>query len=266
VSRIEQIFRNLRGARRKALMPFLCAGFPAPGRLPETLAAIEAAGASVVEVGIPFSDPIADGPVIAAAMHEALQQGVTPEGVLEEIASARARLSIGLVAMVSVSIVRRLGGERGFCHACAAAGFDGLIVPDLPVEEAGELGEAAGATGLTLSLLVSPMTPDERAKRIAEASSGFLYVLARAGITGEREAAPDVAGPIRRLRGLTDLPLACGFGISTEAHVRAVVEHADAAIVGTALVRRMGEASRAGDDPAKAGGALVRELAKGLET
>jgi len=264
MGRIDDIFAELRGARRKALMPFVCAGHPAPGALGGMLGELERAGASAVEVGIPFSDPIADGPVIAAAMHEALEQGATPERVLEEIAEARSDLSIGLIAMVSVSIVRRLGGEAGFCSACARAGFDGLIVPDLPVDEAEDVAKAAGDAGLSLSLLVAPTTTDERAERIVNACSGFVYLLARVGITGERDAAPQIEDHVLRLRNMTNLPIACGFGISTAEHVRAVVQHADAAIVGSALVRHVDQASRAGEDPVAAAGEFTRRLAAGL--
>lgn len=269
MGRIDDIFGRLRARKAKALMPFLCAGHPSPGVLTRALPALEAAGASVVEIGVPFSDPIADGPVIAAAMHEALKQGATPRGVFEEIGAARNQTSLGLVAMVSVSIVWRIGiGET--VRMAREAGVDGFILPDLPPEEGPEVIEAVRAAGMTASLLVAPTTTPRRAERIVKACSGFVYLLARAGITGESGDAPDIAEPVRRLREITDLPIACGFGISTPRHVRAVVEHADAAIVGSALVRRMGEgrggggAAHAGSDPVEAGASLVRELAAGL--
>lgn len=250
-------------------MPFICGGHPAnmppQDAVPITallLPALERAGASIVEVGIPFSDPIADGPVIAAAMHEALRHGATPLAVFDQVASVRAELSIGLVAMCSISIVHRLGGAAGFCRQAAAAGFDGLIVPDIPLEESGEIREAAAGAGLRLSLLIAPTTPPARAAQIARASTGFVYLLARTGITGERQEAPQVAGLVRTIQDATDLPIACGFGISTPEHVRAVVREggADAAIVGSALVRRMGQAG----DPIAEAERFIRELAGGL--
>jgi tryptophan synthase alpha chain len=267
VNRIDSIFADLRAARRKALMPFVCGGYPSAHVTAAVLPALEQAGASVVEVGIPFSDPIADGPVIAAAMHEALRAGATPESVFDEVASVRARVSAGLVAMCSMSIVERMGGVNGFASEAARAGFDGLIVPDAPLEESMALRLAAADAGLTLSLLVAPTTPADRAVRIAAACTGFVYLLARAGITGESTSVPRIAGRAGDLRRVTSLPIACGFGIGSAEQVRAVVggsEGADAAIVGSALVRRMGEAGKAGGDPVRAGADFARELASGL--
>ena len=270
MNRIESIFRDLRAAGRRGLMPFVCGGHPFPRATAAVLPRLQAAGASIVEVGIPFSDPIADGPVIAAAMHEAIRPagaggcGATPMSVFDEVASVRGSLSIGLVAMCSVSIVYRMGGPAGFIQQARAAGFDGVIVPDMPLEESGDLAAAAKALGVCLSLLVAPTTPPARAAEIARASSGFVYLLARSGITGERSEAPQVEGAVAALRKATDLPIACGFGIGTADHVRAVVRHADAAIVGSALVRRMTETHRAGSDAVAAAAALVAELAGGL--
>jgi tryptophan synthase alpha chain len=215
-------------------------------------------------VGIPFSDPIADGPVIAASMHDAIKDGASPAGVLEEVASVRASLSAGLVAMVSASIVHRMGGAAGFAKRAAQAGFDGLIVPDLPLEESAPLIDAAGATGLTLSLMIAPTTPLKRAQDIAKGCTGFVYLLARTGITGENSEVPDLSGRIEKLRSNTPLPIAVGFGISSPAHVRTVVRHADAAIVGSALVRRISEAHGRNDDPAGAAARFFTELAAGL--
>lgn len=247
-------------------MPFLCGGHPNRGDLARLIPAIEGAGASVIEVGIPFSDPIADGPTIAAAMHEALQAGATPGTVLEEIAGVRARTGVGLVAMVSVSIVHRMGGPRGFVRQATQAGFDGFIFPDAPLEESGGLLDAAREAGASASLLVAPTTPMSRAAEIARASTGFVYVLARSGITGEQSQAPDVGARVRALREVTDLPIACGFGVSSREHVRSVVAHADAAIVGSALVRRISEAAKAGRDPVVDAKVFVGQLVSGLPT
>jgi len=262
--RIEQIFADLRAAKQKALMPFVCGGFPSPGFLPELLPKLEAAGASIVEIGFPFSDPIADGPVIAAAMHEALQAGSTVQTLLGEVAQVRDRTKLGLVAMVSISIVQRLGGPAVFAGRCKDVGFDGLIVPDLPYQESQEMRTAAAACGLSFSMLISPTSSLKRVEEIAAASTGLLYLLARAGITGEQTAAPEIAGRVNKLRGMTGLPIACGFGISTAEHVRAVVAHADAAIVGSGLVRRMSDAAQRGESVLDAAVNTVAELATGL--
>ena len=238
VNRIDTIFANLRAGNRKALMPCVVAGFPSPHMLAATLQSLQKAGSSIVEIGIPFSDPIADGPVIAQAMNQALQQGSTPSDILQEVAAIRDTLTIGIVAMVSVSIVQRQGNEK-FVHALADAGFDGIIIPDLDLDCAAPLFAAAQARGMSMSMLISPLTPPERMKKIVAMCRGFVYLLSRAGITGEQTGAPEVAEFVKRVRALTNLPLAVGFGISTPEHVRSVVRHADAAIVGSALVKLM---------------------------
>jgi tryptophan synthase alpha chain len=266
MGRIDEIFAGLRVGGRRGLMPFVCGGYPGPGSLGAVLAEVERAGACIAEIGFPFSDPIADGPVIAAAMHEALGRGATPRVVFDEVRAARDGAGVqklGLVGMVSVSIVWRLGVERTV-ELAKQAGMDGFIFPDLPADEGPELIERVKGAGLTASLLVAPTTTPQRAERIVRACSGFVYMLARAGITGESSAPPEIGERVAMLRGMTDLPIACGFGISTAEHVRAVVAHADAAIVGSALVRRMGQAHAAGEDVAAAAGAMVGELARGL--
>ncbi len=262
MGRIDEIFAQLRADESRAIMPFVCAGHPTPDATGPILEAIQAAGASIVEVGIPFSDPIADGPVIASAMHKALESGVTVERVFEQVQSVRERLSMGLVAMVSVSIVQRWGGPVEFVARAKAAGFDGLIVPDLPLEEADMVRDAAGESGLTLSFLISPTTSVKRAESLARASSGFVYLMARVGITGERRDMPDISPMVQTIRNATDLPIACGFGISTSEHVASVVGSADAAIVGSALVRRMEQAQ----DPASEARRFVEELSEGLRS
>ncbi len=271
MGRIDDAFHGLHqaGQSHKALMPFLCAGHPRPGMLKQLFEAMEIAGASIVEIGFPFSDPIADGPTIAQAMHHALEQGMTPAKVFEEVRAARASTSLGLVAMVSASIVLRMssGDPRVFCKQAADAGFDGLLVPDVPVEEAGPFRDAADATGLTFTLLIAPTTTRERAERIVTMCTGFVYLLARTGITGENAQgtqAMDIGARITALREMTNLPIACGFGISTAQQVTEVVRHADAAIVGSALVRRMSEAVQRGQDPVLVAQDFAGELARGL--
>jgi len=245
-------------------MPFVTGGHPTLDATKRVLPALEKAGASIVEVGIPFSDPIADGPVIASSMHEVLTAGVSVRDVFDALREARPRVSLGLIAMVSESIVMR-HGEAAFVDLAADAGFDGLIVPDADTEEgddctAAELAQTAGDRGLTCTFLIAPTTSEARIASIASLCTGFIYLLARVGITGERDAAPDIEERIELVRQHTDLPVAVGFGISKPDHVAAVTRWADAAIVGSALVRRMGEA----DDPVEAARAFVAELATGL--
>jgi tryptophan synthase alpha chain len=264
MNRIEVAFEKAKESGQGALLPFVCAGSPAADALPGLLVALESAGASVVEIGFPYSDPVADGPVIAAAMHTAIEQGITPEKIFDQVRSVREQLSIGLVAMVSVSIVIALGGSETFAKLAADAGFDGCIFPDAPLEESGGLIDACKDHGLTTSMLISPTTPENRVNDIARASSGFIYLLARAGITGEQTDGPmDIADRVRTIRKATKTPIACGFGISTPEHVGQVLKHADGAIVGSALVRRLLKAQYENKDTAHEAGVFVTELALG---
>ena len=245
-------------------MPFITGGYPTLDVTRNLLPAIDSAGADIIEIGIPFSDPIADGPVIAGSMHEALLQGATPTALFDLVRSVRGSLGAGLVAMVSCSIIMRHGLDT-FSSKAADAGFDGLIVPDLdssgPNSPAGQLRAACDRHDLTLSLLIAPSTTEARIPELVACSSGFIYVLARAGITGERDDAPEIQDIVNRVRAHTMLPLAVGFGVSTAEHVRMVGRSADAAIVGSALVRRLGQA----DDPVDAAASFVRELATGCQ-
>jgi tryptophan synthase alpha chain len=226
VNRIEVIFAHLRRERRSALMPFITAGFPSLDVTMNAISAMEAAGAKIMELGIPFSDPIADGPVIAAAMHDALQRGVTPATVFEAVKLVRRKTAAGLVAMVSDSIVQRMG-PPAFIRRAADAGFDGLIVPDIDMRDAAEVSRLAHDAELTFTMLIAPTTQPIRITAITRLCTGFVYVLARTGITGERDAAPEVAARVEQVRQHTDLPIAVGFGISTPAHVAAVTRPAD---------------------------------------
>jgi tryptophan synthase alpha chain len=225
--------------KRAALMPYLMGGFP---DLDSSRAAGEAAadaGADLLELGIPFSDPLADGPAIHAAATRALAAGVTPDGVLAVCESLSGRLPV--VLMVYANLVLAGGGE-GFCGRAAAAGAAGLIVPDLPHEEAGDLRSACEAAGLALVPLVAPATDDERLARIGAAARGFLYAVSLTGTTGERDALPEeLPRTVERVRAVTRLPVAVGFGISTVEQARRVAELADGVIVGSRVVRAAGE-------------------------
>ncbi len=264
MNRLENNFFELSALGERALMPFICGGFPRPGDTAKLLQSIERAGCRFAEVGIPFSDPIADGPVIAAAMHQALEQGVTPPKVFDEVHSVRETSRLAIIAMVSYSIVHKAGGPGPFCNHAKDAGFDGLIVPDLPLEESTDLIAQAKSRDLCLSLLIAPTTPFARAVEIAKASTGFIYLMARTGITGVSSGAPDVSTKVAALREVTKLPIAIGFGIGTADHVRAATEHADAAIVGSALVKRMSESIAQRRDPIMDAESMIRDLQKGL--
>jgi tryptophan synthase alpha chain len=258
---IAEVFAPLRARGQIALMPFLTAGYPDLATTEACLPAMEAAGASLIEVGFPFSDPIADGPVIQESYTAALSKGLKVADVFEGVRRARPRVSIPLVSMVSYSIVYRYGIDR-FVATAKGAGIDGLILPDLPPPEAEGICERVRAGGLDTVLLVAPTTTPERRAEIARLSSGFVFYLSVSGITGEREALPaDLAGNVRQLKGLTDKPVCVGFGISKAAHVAALRGVADGAIVGSAVVKRMrARLHDSSDLIAQEVGSLTREL------
>ncbi len=258
-TRIATAFARARSEDRPALMPYITAGDPPKPDLSTLIVGMADAGADIIEIGIPFSDPIADGPVIASAMFRSLEAGMTPAGVFDEVKKARAKTDVALVGMVSDSIVAHADRAR-FVAQAAEAGFDGLIVPDADTKDLEGLQEACKAHGLTLTLLVAPMSTGDRQREIVEKCSGFIYLLARAGVTGERQEAPDIAGRVAELRALTDLPIGVGFGIATADHVSAVGESADGAIVGSALVRRLHDAHEAGEDVATSAHDFVKSL------
>jgi tryptophan synthase alpha chain len=242
--------------KRAALMPYLMGGFPS---LEESVAsglAAADAGADLLELGIPFSDPLADGPVIHAAGTAALAAGATPHGVLGVCERLAARVPV--VLMVYANIVLTAGAEA-FVLRAAAAGASGLIVPDLPFDEAGELRAACDAEGLALVPLVAPTTTPERIAAIGADARGFVYTVSLTGTTGERDALPEgLAETVERVRASTEVPVAVGFGISTADQARAVAEIADGVIVGSRVVRAAGEGGAA------AVGAVVAELAEAM--
>ena len=251
MSRLDSIFCS----GKKALMPFIVAGDPSLEVTEDAICTMAAAGADIIELGIPFSDPIADGPVIAAAMQKALQNEVTTTDIVDLVSRVRSKVDVGLVAMMSYSLIHR-AGWKSCIDAFATAGIDGFIIPDIDVRDAKEVSEYCNEINVSFSMLVSPTTPIERIEHLASLSSGFLYVLARTGLTGEQKDMPDLAPRMAEIRAVTNLPLAVGFGISNRDHVQIVQETADAAIVGSALVRRMQESS----DPATAASQFVSEI------
>jgi tryptophan synthase alpha chain len=229
-----------------ALMPFVASGFPDLASTAAVLPALEAGGASMIEIGFPFSDPIADGPTIQAAFTDALAKGIRIGDTFGTVAAVRGTVSIPLVAMLSYSIVFRYGVER-FVKDAKGAGFDGLILPDLPPPEAQRVCKLIEAGGLDTILLVAPTTSSARRKEILDLCSGFAYYLSVSGITGERDRLPDdVTANVRALRELADTPICVGFGIHRAEQVAQLAGVADGAIVGSAFVKRMRDAGPGG--------------------
>ena len=264
---IQARFLALAEQRRCALMPFLMAGDPDLATTGRTLLALQAAGADVIELGIPYSDPLADGPVIQAAAARALAAGTTSARVLELLASLRGQLTTPVVLFTYANPLLNQG-MASFCRRAAAAGAAGLLVPDLPLEEAERLSPLAAAEGLDLVLLVAPTTPAARMARIAAASRGFTYLVSVTGVTGVRSQLESrVAGLVGQLKGFGATPVAVGFGISGTDQARQVRDWgADGAIVGSALVQRMATATAADADPAAAAAAFCATLRHALDS
>lgn len=254
MTRIGARFAALARERRTAFVGFVTAGDPSLARTVEIALALEGAGVDVLELGVPFSDPLADGPVIQRASERALAKGTTLAGVLEVVRAVRARSELPLLLFSYLNPLLRYGLDRLAADA-AAAGVDGVLVTDLPPEEAGDWIACARRAGLDTVFLAAPTSPDERLKRVAEVSRGFVYAVSRTGVTGERDAlSGDAAGLVGRLKALTAAPVALGFGLSTPEQVRAAAEVADGVVVGSAIVRFL-EETPDGDV-----GALVRWL------
>lgn len=265
---IDAQFQALRAAGRTALMPFLPAGDPDLDFTSLALASLAQAGADLIEVGFPFSDPIADGPVIQASYTRALARHVKLAEIFDHL-GGRTRLAdwrTPLVAMASYSLIYRLGPAR-FVESAQQAGLAGVIVPDLPVEEAADLRAIARERDFKLVLLVTPTTTPERAERIVQACSGFVYVVSVVGITGERDRLPaELSGMLTRLRSLTDLPLCVGFGVSTPEQVRSLRGQAEGVIVGSAVVKRLDAAQQDRTRALQEIAAFVSELAQALKS
>lgn len=242
MSAIDDLFRRLRAEGRKAMMPFITAADPDLEFTAELIAELDRRGCHLCEIGIPYSDPIADGPVIQASYTRALQNKARVADILQTLKTSSQQVSIPLVTMVSIAIVQRRGAEQ-YLEQAQAAGVAGAIVPDLLVDEAAELSELCRARDFNLIQLVTPTTPRDRALRIAESSSGFLYYVSVTGITGERTELPaELTDNVGWLREQTDLPICIGFGISRPEHVQRLAPVADGMIVGSAIVRRVAEA------------------------
>ncbi|HEY3158744.1 MAG TPA: tryptophan synthase subunit alpha [Vicinamibacterales bacterium] len=236
MTRLESTFARLREANSPGLVTYITAGDPDLDRTAGILRALDRAGADVLEVGVPFSDPLADGPVIQRATERALAAGTTLTGVLDLLNSLRAEIAAPVVIFSYANPILRLGAER-FADRAREAGIDGVLVLDLPIEEAEEFRTMLARRGIDTILLLSPTTTDDRLRRAAALGSGFLYAISRLGVTGARDAlAVGAREMVERIRKVSDLPVALGFGISKPDHVREVGQWADAAVVGSALV------------------------------
>jgi len=242
MSAIDDVFRALRAQNRKAFMPFVTAGDPDLAFTGQILAEMMRRGANMCELGIPYSDPIADGPVIQASYTRALAHKIKLAEILAMLEQQRKQFTAPVVTMVSYAIVLR-HGPAAYVADAKQAGVAGMIVPDLPTEESAEIARICRDQDFSLVPLIAPTTSRERQLHIAEAASGFIYYVSVTGITGERAALPqELFDNLRWLRSQTDLPICVGFGVSTPEHVRALAPVADGLIVGSAIVRRMAEA------------------------
>jgi len=236
ISRINKTFAQLMARDEGALVAFVTAGDPWIDTMPALVAAIAQGGADIVELGIPYSDPLADGPSIQASSQRALERGVTPDTVLQMVRAIRALTFVPLVLMTSYNLVLRYGLAR-FAQAASEAGADGAILTDLPPEEAAAWKQQAEAHDIATIFLVTPVSTPARIQTIAGSTTGFVYCVSRTGVTGARDdVPPDVQEMLGRVRAATDKPLCVGFGISTPAHVAHIVQAADGAVVGSALV------------------------------
>jgi tryptophan synthase alpha chain len=243
IAKLEAMFAANRAAGKKALAPFVTAGDPDANTTVAILETLDQAGASLCELGVPYSDPIADGAVIQASYTRALGKGFTLAGLFDVAKRASAGCSMPILAMASYSLIFRRGIDR-FVEDAVAAGLAGFVVPDLPLEESDDLDAACRKAGLALVRLVTPTTPPERAEAIAKKSTGFLYCVSVAGVTGARtDLPPGLIERVTWLRTKTDVPILVGFGISGPEQVKAVAAVADGVIVGSALVRRVAEAA-----------------------
>lgn len=239
MSRIGEKFVELRGAGLKALIPYLTAGDPDLDTTGQLILEMERAGADIIELGVPFSDPIADGPVIQRAADRALRRGTTLAGCLGLIREVRRTSDIPLVLFSYLNPLLQFGMER-LASALLEAGVDGVLVTDLIVEEAEDFVAPLRARGIDTIFLVAPTSTDERMRRISRSCRGFVYVVSRTGVTGADEKLAETMHPtVERLRRFTTLPIAVGFGVSTPEHVRQVWQYAEAAVVGSAIVREI---------------------------
>ncbi len=241
MNRIDQKFINLKGQKKKAFIAFITAGDPDLKTTERLVVAFEGAGVDIIELGIPFSDPLADGPTIQASYFRALNKGASPKKILKTAKRIRLKTSLPVALMSSYNPILRFGEEK-FIKACADAGVDGLIVPDLPPEEAKNLRRVAQRYGIAVIFFVAPTSTDERIRANTKASSGFVYYVSLTGITGtQRAVALSVVKRIKHIKHFTGKPVCAGFGISTPRQVKDIGRAADGVIVGSAIVKKIEE-------------------------
>lgn len=258
MNRLTVTFERLRREAECGVFPYLMVGYPSVEATLRLVPALVEAGADAFELGVPFSDPLADGPAIQKAGFHALAQGVTLQTVLDACRALRNRVEVPLLIMSYYNLLLTYGLDR-FAAAAASAGADGVIVPDLPPEEAPPLQRACRASGLDLVMLLAPTSSDERLRRIVAQASGFLYCVSLTGVTGSRDELPaSLPVFLQRVRRCTDLPLAVGFGISRREHVTSIAPYAEAAIVGSALVELL--ATTPADRQTAVAGAFIADL------
>jgi len=259
MGRIGDCFDRLRSAGEKALVPFLTAGDPDLDTTAELVLAMADAGADLIEIGIPFSDPIADGPTIQRSSQRALSSGVTLRRVLEQVKALRSQVDVPLILFGYANPFYSMGVD-GFSEAAAEVGVDGVIVPDLPPEEGVQLFSALESRGIDGVLLAAPTTSPERLKMLAERTRGFLYYVSLTGVTTARtELAQGIQERVEQIRGLSDLPVCVGFGVSTPAHAREIGQFADGVVVGSAIVDRI-ESARDRAEAVDRVASFVKEL------
>ncbi|MDF0673872.1 MAG: tryptophan synthase subunit alpha [Nitrospira sp.] len=258
--RLETTFEGLRKNRQKALIAYLMAGDPGLAETEQLVLALEQAGADIIELGVPFSDPIADGPVIQQAAERALRNGTSLRKILASITSLRQRTNIPIILMLYYNSIHAMGCEE-FCHAAKAAGVDGLIVPDMPPDEAGPLKAPADAAGLSLIFLLAPTSTTDRRKLVTKESHGFVYYVSLTGITGAKLSnVEDVQHNVAKLKKVSATPVAVGFGVATPEDAARVSKVADGVIVGSAIVKRIASHQQ---DPAMIG--HVAEFVRSLK-
>lgn len=264
MSRIGELFTRKRAEKKAVLIGYVTAGDPSPERMPSLIAALERGGVDLIELGVPFSDPVADGPVIMKASERALAAGMTLAKVLELARAVRLQSEIPLLLFSYLNPVMRYGFSKLAADA-KAAGADGCLLTDLSVEEADEFVAPLREAGLDTVFLAAPTSPPERLRRVADHSSGFVYLVSRTGVTGEQSRLSSSVGPlVESLRARTALPLAVGFGISTPEQARETARLADGVVVGSAFVRIV-EAQGAGPGLEPALEAFARALKTGME-
>ncbi|PLX40491.1 MAG: tryptophan synthase subunit alpha [Deltaproteobacteria bacterium] len=264
MNRLEKKLKDKRASGGKILLPFLTGGYPDIETFIDLLLELERVGADGVEVGLPFSDPAADGPVIQASSQIAIERGASVTSIFDAVAKARERgLTIPLLYMTYYNPVFHLGAEE-FSKRAAKSGADGVLVVDLPPEEAAEFAPAARASGLDTIFLVAPTTPEERMERVTRESSGFLYCVSVTGVTGEKKPVTELVGEmVERIRPHTDLPVLIGFGVSTGEGAASLAEVSDGVIVGSALISALGDAR--GEEAVKRGGEFIADIRKALD-